>query len=125
MRISWGRPEQKRVVPNLHGKADEGGSGVKCHGPVYHTTDVSGRVRALGVHDPFWCRGVLYLLTQLPEEVLEEVDMLQAGRLELPPQLLQAGHLTSPYLSITLIKTEGTGAGIARSRNNLIRASQM
>lgn len=83
------------------------------------------RLRALGVYEQVGRRGVLYLLTPLAEEVLEEVAMIQTGRLELPPQLLQAGHLTSPYLSISLIRTEGTGAGIARSRNNLIRASQM
>eukprot|EP00884_Botryococcus_braunii_P005046 jgi/Botrbrau1/14542/Bobra.0212s0009.1 len=70
-------------------------------------------------------RGLLYILTPILGEELEEVGMLQLGRLELPAQLLQAGPFTSPYLRESLISAEGTGAGIARSRNNLIRASQL
>ncbi len=49
---------------------------------------------------------------------------MQVGRLELPPELLQGGAFASPYLSIGSIAAGGTGAGVIKSRNNLLRAAQ-
>ncbi|KAK9860421.1 hypothetical protein WJX84_005725 [Apatococcus fuscideae] len=67
---------------------------------------------------------LLYLLTPLSQAHLERVTRLQVGRLDLPPQLLHAGNLMSPYLATWCISTEGTGAGAIKSRNSLPRASQ-
>ena len=52
------------------------------------------------------------------------VSVLQVGRLELPPELLQGGGFAAPYLSVGSIAADGTGAGAVKSRNNLLRAAQ-
>jgi hypothetical protein len=65
---------------------------------------------------------------QHPYDVLRhcviDPSCLQVGRLELPPELLQSGPVGSPYLSTWSISTVGTGAGVIKSRNNLLRAAQ-
>lgn len=65
--------------------------------------------------------GQLYLLTDLPEEQLQGVTCLQVGRLELPLGLQQAGELAPPYQSLFCLATSATGAGVIKSRNNLLR----
>lgn len=67
----------------------------------------------------------LHILTAVPEEELECVALLQLGRLELPASLLQTGGHMSPYLALHSLSSAGTGAGAIRSRNNLLRASQL
>ncbi|KAK9828014.1 hypothetical protein WJX81_000356 [Elliptochloris bilobata] len=66
----------------------------------------------------------VYLLTPLGERNLQRVTTMQVGRLELPPELMQGGGFASPYLSIGSIAADGTGAGMIKSRNNLLRAAQ-
>jgi polynucleotide 5'-hydroxyl-kinase GRC3/NOL9 len=70
-------------------------------------------------------RRCLYILTDLSEEQLESVTVLQLGRLELPSSLLQTGAYLSPYLCLHSLSSIGTGAGAIKSRNNLLRQSQM
>ncbi|KAK9813030.1 hypothetical protein WJX72_007830 [[Myrmecia] bisecta] len=62
-------------------------------------------------------KGLLYLLTSVPEAVLQQVTTLQVGRMELPSSLLQTGAIMSPYLTSWSISTEGTGAALNRGRN--------
>ena len=70
-------------------------------------------------------RGLLFLVTDVPrEQLLSSCDLLMVGRLELPGQLLQADDMASPYVAPNCLAAEGTGAGIQRSRNNLMRMSQ-
>ena len=68
--------------------------------------------------------GKLFLLTPLSLLQLEDVHTLEVGRLELPPTLLQTGKFQSPYLTLHSLSTAGTGAGVIKSRNNLLRAGQ-
>jgi hypothetical protein len=68
-------------------------------------------------------KGLLHVLTDLSEEVLQQVQVLQAGRLELPPALLQTAQLQSPYLSLFCLSGGAVGAGTIKSRNNIQRAS--
>jgi polynucleotide 5'-hydroxyl-kinase GRC3/NOL9 len=68
--------------------------------------------------------GKLYILTPLSLEELENVELIEIGRLELPPTLLQTGKFLSPYLALHSLSTAGTGAGVIKSRNNLLRSSQ-
>ena len=68
----------------------------------------------------------LYLLTPLPAAELERVRVLQLGsRLELPASLLQTPAHLCPYLCLFSISSMGTGAGATKSRNNLLRQSQL
>lgn len=67
----------------------------------------------------------LLILTPIPQDELESVRLLQLGRLELPSSLLQTGAHMSPYLALHSLSSAGTGAGAIRSRNNLLRASQL
>lgn len=57
-------------------------------------------------------------------KLIQHPVCVQVGRLELPPELLQAGAFASPYLSIGSMAAGGTGAGVIKSRNNLLRAAQ-
>lgn len=50
---------------------------------------------------------------------------LQLGKLELPSSLLQSGAYLSPYLCLFSLTSMGTGAGVIKSRNNLLRQSQL
>ncbi len=68
---------------------------------------------------------LLHILTDTPPEQLESVTLLQLGRLELPASLLQTGAHMAPYLALHSLSSAGTGAGAIRSRNNLLRASQL
>ena len=67
----------------------------------------------------------LYLLTALSAEELEQVAVLQLGKLELPASLLQTARAMCPYLALHSLSSVGTGAGAIKSRNNLVRASQL
>lgn len=68
--------------------------------------------------------GKLYILTPLSLEELEHVELIEMGRLELPPGLLQTGKFLSPYLALHSLSTAGTAAGAMKSRNNLMRSGQ-
>lgn len=68
---------------------------------------------------------VLYLLTDVDEELLQHVDTLVVGRLELPDKLQATQHFASPYQGLFCITSTATGAGVIKSRNNLLRASLM
>lgn len=50
---------------------------------------------------------------------------LQLGKLELPSSLLQSSSFLSPYLCLFSLTSIGTGAGVIKSRNNLVRQSQL
>lgn len=67
----------------------------------------------------------LHVLTALPEAELEGVTVLQLGRLELPASLLQTGVHMAPHLCLFSLSSMGTGAGAIKSRNNLVRLSQL
>eukprot|EP00887_Chlorella_sp_A99_P005329 scaffold1.g5329.t1 len=69
--------------------------------------------------------GRLHVLTPVAEGQLERVTALQVGRLELPAALLQTGAFLCPYLSLFGMSTAGTGSGAIKSRNNLVRLSQL
>ncbi len=77
-----------------------------------------GLVRAVDAR-----RGLAYLLADLREEELQGVEVLQVGRLELPPSLLQCGALQSPYLALGCLAAGASGAGTIKARNNLQRVS--
>ena len=70
-------------------------------------------------------RRLLYVLTPLPEERLQAVAALQLGRLELPARLLQTGAVMAPHMALFCMSSIGTGAGAIKSRNNLLRQSQL
>ena len=67
----------------------------------------------------------LHILTAVPPEELEGVTTLQLGKLELPASLLQTGAHMAPYLCLFSLSSMGTGAGAIKSRNNLLRQSQL
>jgi polynucleotide 5'-hydroxyl-kinase GRC3/NOL9 len=67
----------------------------------------------------------LHILTTVPPEELEGVTTLQLGKLELPGSLLQTGAHMAPYLCLFSLSSMGTGAGAIKSRNNLLRQSQL
>ncbi|EIE24487.1 hypothetical protein COCSUDRAFT_40871 [Coccomyxa subellipsoidea C-169] len=79
-----------------------------------------GIIRAVDI-----AAGRAYVLATLDVEAMQQVNVLQVGRLELPPELLQSGPVVSPYLSTWSIGSAGTGAGAIKSRNNLPRAAQL
>lgn len=101
----------------------EGGSEVIHCAPVHHDECKHGPKSP----EQLGRRGGFTWVPPLPKVVLEEMRKLHVGRLELPPLPLQAGHLISSSLSLSLIETQGPGGGggAARSRNNLIYSSQM
>lgn len=70
-------------------------------------------------------RGRLHILTGVPECELEDVTALQLGKLELPASLLQTGAYLARNLCLFSLTSAGTGAGAIKSRNNLLRASQL
>lgn len=65
-----------------------------------------------------------YVLTPLSPAELEHVEVFEVGRLELPPALLQTKKFLSPYVALHSLAASGTGAGVIKSRNNLLRARQ-
>ncbi|GAB4817782.1 hypothetical protein N2152v2_004828 [Parachlorella kessleri] len=99
-------------APAQHASEDPAGQPPPCLG--------LGFVRAVDAR-----KRLLYVLTDLQEEELEQVATLQLGKLELPSSLLQSSAYQSPYLSLFSLTTSGTGAGVIRSRNNLARQSQL
>jgi polynucleotide 5'-hydroxyl-kinase GRC3/NOL9 len=69
---------------------------------------------------------MLYILTSVHDQaVLKSVNHLVIGKLDLPPHLLQTNQFKSPYLALHAMTAEGTAAGAGKSRNNLLRASQL
>jgi hypothetical protein len=66
--------------------------------------------------------GKLYLLTDAPGPRLDRVGSLQVGRLELPLALTQTAQLAPPYQQLFCLAAAATGAGVIKSRNNLLRA---
>jgi hypothetical protein len=70
-------------------------------------------------------RKQLYLLTDLSEQQLQKVDLLQLGRLELPDKLLECKSFATPYQGLFCLSSTATGAGQIKSRNNLLRSSQL
>ena len=67
----------------------------------------------------------LHVVTPLEEEALLGVASLQLGRLELPATLLQTPARMSPYLALFGVAPGSAGAAAIRSRNNLLRQSQL
>jgi hypothetical protein len=67
-------------------------------------------------------RRLLYMLTAVDEDTLSRVTAIAVGRLDLPPSLLQAGAVVTPYLSLFCISAEATGSGGGRARKNVERA---
>jgi polynucleotide 5'-hydroxyl-kinase GRC3/NOL9 len=67
----------------------------------------------------------LYILTPLDITTVQRVTHLLVGKLELPSSLLQTETFKSPYLALHAMASEGTGAGAGKSRNNLLRLSQL
>lgn len=99
-----------------HGSGGGGGDG-----------PLSGLAPCLGlglVRTADGASGKLYVLSPLSLEELENVELLEIGRLELPPAMLQTGKFLSPYLALHSLSTAGTGAGANKSRNNLMRLGQ-
>jgi hypothetical protein len=70
-------------------------------------------------------RKQLYLLTDLSEQQLQKVDLLQLGKLELPDKLLECKPFATPYQGLFCLSSTATGAGQIKSRNNLLRSSQL
>jgi hypothetical protein len=94
--------------------------GVAALGPQLRECLGVGLVRAVDAQ-----RGVLYLLTDVSEQRLQEVDVLMVGRLELPEKLTVTQQLAPPYQSLFCLGSAATGAGLIKSRNNLLRASML
>ena len=65
--------------------------------------------------------GEAFVLTNVGEEVLEEVGVVVLGSVKLPQQLLQNATYQSPYVAHGAITVEGIGAGIIKGRNNMKR----
>jgi hypothetical protein len=94
--------------------------GVAGLGPQLQECLGVGLVRAVDAR-----RGVLFLLTDLNEQRLQDVDVLLVGRLELPEKLSVTQQLAPPYQSLFCLGSAATGAGLIKSRNNLLRASML
>jgi polynucleotide 5'-hydroxyl-kinase GRC3/NOL9 len=77
-----------------------------------------GLVRAVDAR-----RQMLYVLSDVPEEQLQQVDTLVVGKLELPDKLQATHQFVTPYQGLYCLSTTATGAGVIKSRNNLLRAS--
>lgn len=77
-----------------------------------------GLVRAVDAQ-----RQVLYVLTDVPEEQLQQVDTLVVGKLDLPDKLQATQQFVTPYQGLYCLTSTATGAGVIKSRNNLLRAS--
>lgn len=67
----------------------------------------------------------LCVLTDLSEQQLQRVDLLQVGKLELPDKLLECRSFASPYQGLFCLTSTATGAGQIKSRNNLLRSSHL
>ena len=54
-----------------------------------------------------------------------QVNLLQLGRLELPPALLHGRQVWSPYLAMGSLTAVGTGAGHVHPRTDLARPGRI
>ncbi|KAL8547363.1 hypothetical protein ACS0TY_006912 [Phlomoides rotata] len=50
-------------------------------------------------------RGVLHVITPVPQHILEDVDMLLQGFIQIPTSLLQVQGCISPYMSANVLST--------------------
>jgi polynucleotide 5'-hydroxyl-kinase GRC3/NOL9 len=117
------------AIVGLCGKHHNGGGGSSGRGDESDAllSSNGGLAPCLGlglIRTADGASGKLYIVTPLSLEELEKVDLIEIGRLELPPTLLQTGKFLSPYLALHSLSTAGTGAGVIKSRNNLMRSSQ-
>ncbi|KAL3685364.1 hypothetical protein R1sor_003386 [Riccia sorocarpa] len=80
-------------------------SGTKYSGGPTGTCVGIGLVRGVDVE-----KGLLYLLTPLDTETLQDVDTLMQGWVEVPVPLLLARGYVSPYLCHNSVAIEGTGS---------------
>ncbi|XP_050221403.1 polynucleotide 5'-hydroxyl-kinase NOL9 [Mercurialis annua] len=53
-------------------------------------------------------KGVIYMLTPVPPSILEKVDLLLQGSIQIPTCLLQAQGCMSPYMSANVIVTQSS-----------------
>ncbi|CAM6093296.1 unnamed protein product [Calypogeia fissa] len=66
-------------------------------------------------------KGLLYIITPLPSDILQEVDTLLQGRVEIPVSLLQAKGYVSPYLCHNSVAIEGTGSVAMKPQKRFTR----
>eukprot|EP00898_Chlorokybus_atmophyticus_P006849 jgi/Chlat1/7165/Chrsp57S06747 len=66
---------------------------------------------------------LLYILTPVAQDKLQQCTVLQCGRLELPSSLLRSADFCYPYLNDESISTEKSGSAAIKSRHNLLRRS--
>lgn len=69
--------------------------------------------------------GVAYIHTPAPLEQLQGVGALCVCMLEVAKGVLGADGLTSPYLRLHCLTSDGSGGGTMKSRRNLVRAGQL
>ncbi|ETV67785.1 hypothetical protein, variant [Aphanomyces astaci] len=81
-----------------------------------------GIVRSIDVE-----RREFHILTPVPFEILQHVNLLVRGHISLAFQLLDqsAVYGTTPYAVVDVLAAEGTGASLMESRNNLKRKKEM
>ncbi|RLN92736.1 hypothetical protein DYB28_010502 [Aphanomyces astaci] len=72
-------------------------------------------------------RREFHILTPVPFEILQHVNLLVRGHISLAFQLLDqsAVYGTTPYAVVDVLAAEGTGASLMESRNNLKRKKEM
>ncbi|KAL2653489.1 hypothetical protein R1flu_021617 [Riccia fluitans] len=80
-------------------------AGVKYSGGSILTCVGIGLVRGVDLE-----KGLLYVLTPLDMEILQDVDTLMQGWMEVPLPLLLARGYVSPYLCHNSVAIEGTGS---------------
>jgi len=68
-----------------------------------------------------WTQSNMCKLLVKPRRWLKLVCLRQVGKLELPLALLQTSTFMSPYISVWSITADGTGAGVMKARNTLLR----
>jgi polynucleotide 5'-hydroxyl-kinase GRC3/NOL9 len=116
--LASSRSSSSSLLAGNGGKTEQ--QGVAALGPQLHECLGVGLVRAVDAQ-----KGLLYLLTDMNEQRLQEVDVLMVGRLELPEKLSVTQQLAPPYQSLFCLGSAATGAGLIKSRNNLLRASML
>ena len=68
-----------------------------------------------------WTQSSVRKLLVKPRRWLKLACLRQVGKLELPLALLQTSTFMSPYISVWSITADGTGAGVMKARNTLLR----
>ena len=68
-----------------------------------------------------WTQSSMCKFVTKPRRWLKPVCLRQVGKLELPLALLQTSTFMSPYISVWSITADGTGAGVMKARNTLLR----